>query len=508
LPSNNGGGTSEIFGVWDLTLAAQDNTGPQITETPQNNLAYQGGRWVRGTWPISMQAADDSGVCDTWETVNGATIQGPQATTRDQSSWTQCPNPQTMSQTLDTTNYPDGMLSLTFGASDAAQPANSTTDTKFVNVDNEPVTLTMSGPGDWLSTNGAAQVTAHAMAGGSGVAGIWCSLDGSPATEQAGDLATVRVEGLGEHHVSCWARNNAVDQNGFTASSAVETLTMTIRQPSVSAVSFSRMVDTLRCRRVKERVHFPAHWVTATSHGKKVKVKLPAGSRTITVRRCHPRIIRKHVRVGGHTYTEKIVATPHTATSTTKTVGFGKPTTISGWLGTARGDALGGQAVAIETAPADGSTRFRQVATAQTNANGTWTAKLPPGPSRVVRARYDGSATVEPAVGTAAVRVPASVRLHISPSVTHWGNTIHIAGHLGGCCIPKAGELVELHVSWRGGSAEIGHTYADTKGRFRTKYTFLRGSGRQTYRFWATTATESDYPYLTGKSRGIAVTVT
>jgi hypothetical protein len=412
-----------------------------------------------------------------------------------------------MSETLDTRAYPDGAMTVALGASDAAQPANSSTPSETLQVDNQPVGLTLSGPQDAPTTAGPQSVTATATAGPSGVAGIWCSTDGSPFTVQRAATVSVPVQGIGAHTVQCYAQNNAVDTNGTPAVSPTKTWSLTIRQPSVSTVSFSRLVDALRCRTVKETVHIPPHWVTGHSHGKAVKVKLPAQTRTVHVRRCHPRIIHKRVKIAGHVYIERIVATPHTVHNTTQRTSFGERTKVSGWLGTAKGDALGGQTVRIETAPANGSQDFRQVAAAQTSSNGSWTATLPPGPSRVVQAVYDGSSTVEPATGTGEVRVPASIKLHITPHLTHWGRTIHISGRLLGCCVPKAGELVELHVGWHGGSAEIGHTYANTSGRFRTKYTFLRGRGSQTYHFWATTAKESDYPYVTSNSRSIRVVV-
>jgi hypothetical protein len=105
------------------------------------------------------------------------------------------------------------------------------------------------------------------------------------------------------------------------------------------------------------------------------------------------------------------------------------------------------------------------------------------------------------------VIVPASVKLAIRPRTTHWGDTIAINGRLRGCCVPPAGELVSLRIGWRGGSAELGQVYARTGGRFRTRYTFLRGSGAERYRIWATTATESDYPYASGSSSPATVTV-
>jgi hypothetical protein len=254
-------------------------------------------------------------------------------------------------------------------------------------------------------------------------------------------------------------------------------------------------------------VKLPAHWVTGHSHGKQVHVKLPAQTRTVKVVRCRPRFVTKRVKIAGHLYVERIVVRPHKVRRTTKTVPFGARTTIRGWVGTAKGIALGDQPVEILTAPDNGDDSFTRTTVARTAANGTWTARLPPGPSRIVQASYPGSSTVEPALGTARIRVPASIKLHIAPRATHWGGTIRITGRLRGCCVPKTGELLELHVGWSGGSTEVGHVYARAGGRFHTKYTFLRGNGSQTYRFWATSTSEGDYPYLPQASRRISVSV-
>jgi hypothetical protein len=114
----------------------------------------------------------------------------------------------------------------------------------------------------------------------------------------------------------------------------------------------------------------------------------------------------------------------------------------------------------------------------------------------------------EPAVSAPArVIVPASVALRVRPGATHWGGQITITGSLKGGYIPPAGELVVLWIGWPGGSTEIGHLYTSLNGRFSSKYTFLRGNGTETYRLWAETARESDYPYASGRSHSASVTV-
>jgi hypothetical protein len=283
---------------------------------------------------------------------------------------------------------------------------------------------------------------------------------------------------------------------------------MTIRQASVSTVSFVRLIDALRCRRVTERVRVPPRWVTVRTHGQKVRVRLPAQTRTVKITRCKPKVVHKRVRVAGHWYTESFVVLPHTVSRTTTRVGFGSGTMINGWLGTVEGNALGGQPVRIMSAPDVPGATLTQAATAVTHPDGTWSVRLPRGPSRLVQVRYGGTNTVEPSASTIAhVVVPAAVTLSLSSHRTHWGSTIAISGRLRGCCVPPAGELVSLRIGWRGGSAAIGQVYSRTNGRFRATYTFLRGSGTERYRIWATTATESDYPYATGASRPARIIV-
>ncbi len=128
-------GKQELLDVKGIELTGQDNTPPSVQALGYGNLWYETSRWVRGTWPASFEASDDSGVCGMRAIVDGQSIQGP-GSARDQSSWTQCPTPQTMNQSIDTTSYPDGPLSLLLSAADAASPANVSSPSETLNVDN------------------------------------------------------------------------------------------------------------------------------------------------------------------------------------------------------------------------------------------------------------------------------------------------------------------------------------------------------------------------------------
>jgi hypothetical protein len=316
------------------------------------------------------------------------------------------------------------------------------------------------------------------------------------------------VQGVGVHDLSCYSENNAHDVDGNRAASSTATWTLSIRAPAVSTVSFAKVADALRCHSTRERVRIPARWVTAYHGGHRLKVKLPAQVRRIRVQHCHPRVIRRRIRIHGHWRAVRAVVLPHEVLLRTRHVAYGAGATVSGWIGTTDGNALGGQTVRILAAPDDGSHQFSQVAAVTTAANGGWSARIPPGPSRLVVAAYGGTSTVEPALSDPAhLVVPASVSLAVRPSLAHWGGHIRISGRLRGGYVPRGGELVLLWIGWPGGSTEIGHLYTRPDGSFASRYTFLRGNGTETYHLWATTARESGYPFAPGRSRRRAVIV-
>lgn len=507
----DGGTRPGEIAILGLELTVLETSGP-IVHPSLYSLAGAVG-WVRGKWPIAFTADGPSGACRMNATLGTSAVSQTVSQPVSQIVWHQCPAG-SFSQVVDTASIGSGAgIPLSMWASDAAYDYQaghylSDTVTKSVNIDNAPVALSLTGPTDAPSTAGTQTITATASAGPSGVRGISCSVDGSPYQFQVGATERIAVDGLGAHTANCFAENNALDVDGQPARSALQTWYMTIREPSVSTVSFARVVNALRCVKKRERVRVPARWVTVSFHGQKQRIRLPAETRTVTVVRCHVRIVSRRVRVHGHWRVKRVVLLPRTVRVSTKTVRHGARTTISGWLGTDRGSAIAGQSVLIQTAPDTGVGAYSTAAVTTTAPDGSWSATVPAGPSRLVRALYGGTSSLEPSTSTnASIVVPASVSLGISPRRTHWGGTIKLRGRLRGGFVPPAGELVVLWVGWPGGSTEIGHLYAGQDGRFKSTYTFLRGNGTETYRLWATTARESDYPFAPARSRPTTVRV-
>ena len=358
-------------------------------------------------------------------------------------------------------------------------------------VDNAPVTLQLSGRTDAPSTAGTQYVTATATAGPSGVA-IACSVDGSPYQWHLGASEGIPVQGVGAACRECWAQNSAVDVYGHPAVSAVQSWHIAIRVPTIASAWFTQRVDKLRCRRETERVRIPGHWVKVRRHGKVVRVHRPARWVKKRVVRCHPRLVRRRVRVHGHWRTVLVPVFPHLVQRTVRRVAFGQATTVSGWLGARNGVALGGQVVHVLTAPDNGSNRFTQAAVVRTRPDGGWSARLAPGPGRLIEVLYAGSPTTEPTLsGPARLVVPARVKLiSVSPSRVAWGGTVRITGQLVGGYLPPGGALVRLRIGLGSRYQTYGvKEHVTGNGRFTTTYTFGRGPARILQRFWFQIAT-------------------
>jgi hypothetical protein len=420
---------------------------------------------------------------------------------------------------VDTTRYPDGVLPLRLVSRDATSPANVSSPAEVLHVDNQPVSLRLGGPTDAPTTAGTQYVTASATAGPSGVAGIACSIDGARYTWHPVTNARIPVQGVGRHDVVCYAQNRSIDSSGIPGSSPAESWSVTIRKPTVFALGFAHLADAMRCHRVRVRVRVPGRWVTIRYHHERVRVRTRPRWTHKTIRRCHARMVRRRVTVwstmtqNGHvvrvsrTKVVRVAIAPHVVMRTRLRVPHGKGTTVTGWLGTTQGQALGGERVLVLTAPDNGLGHFRGAARATTHSNGSWSVRLRAGPSRLIEAEYGGGATTEPTT-SAQIRlsVPARVRLHITPRHTRWGGTIQISGRVLGGYIPQ-GKLLRLRIGADGVSGTVGIPDVRPNGRFRTTWTFASGNGTVYYWFSVSTLREADYPYAPASSRRVWVTV-
>ena len=486
--------------VRGVQLQVRENTGPLVLPVAGN--VWDQRSWVRGSWPATVGAGDPSGICALGITVNGQPIVSPYVDpARDRSSFQQCHGSE-LPALLDTTRYPNGGATMQLVAINAAGVRSA--PAKTILVDNAPVTLGLSGRTDAPSTAGTQYVRATATAGPSGVA-IACSTDGSPYQWHLGASTAIPVQGVGQHAVTCWAQNSAVDIYGHPAVSTVQSWHMAIRVPTVATASFTKLVDRLKCKRETERVRIPGHWVKVRRHGKVVRVHRPARWVKKRVRRCHARVVRRRVRVHGRWRTVWVAVFPHLVQETVRRVPFGKSTVVGGWLGTTDRVALGGQVVHVLTAPDNGTDRFKQAAVVRTRPDGTWSARLAAGPCRLIEVLYAGSPTTEPSFSAPArLVVPARIKLlSVSPSRVAWGGTVRITGQLVGGYLPPGGALVRLRIGEGSSYQTYGvKEHVTGNGRFATTYTFGSGPARILKRFWFQIATlpMGDYPFAPAAS--------
>ena len=217
--------------------------------------------------------------------------------------------------------------------------------------------------------------------------------------------------------MTCWAQNSAVDIYGHPAVSALQSWHIAIRVPTVATAWFTKLVDKLKCGWVTERVRVPGHWVKVRRHGKLVRVYRRAHWVKKRVLSCHPRFVRRRVRVHGRWRVVRVPVFPHLIQQTVRRIGFGKRATVAGWLGATSGQPLGGQLVRVLTSPYPGPVHFTQAAVVRTGSHGTWSTQLRAGPGRLVEAFYAGSPLTEPSVSPdARLVVPAKITIHVAPT--------------------------------------------------------------------------------------------
>jgi hypothetical protein len=387
---------------------------------------------------------------------------------------------------------------------------NSTTSSTAVHIDEAPplVSFEPKQPGDPTGMVVNAADSESGVAGGS----VQIAPVGSPSWAAAPTsfdgthlLAHLDDAGLrGPYAVQATACDNVGN-----CATTTETLTMPLRLPAASDVGFATIGTPAKI--VREQVLVGYHYKRERRDGSIVKVRVGGHFRTIRiVIPANTRCGHKLIKTGPHLWQETTVCRPLSLhVVTTKLVPYGKPFTIHGLLVTTQGVPVADSPVDILTAPANGVGQFREATTATTTATGAWTARLPAGPSRIIRTVYRGSATVLPAAGRATVAVPARIALSASSHSVPWDGIVTLRGHLEGGYVPRDGVALRLLIQLPNHSQpyEPVPFRTNSQGEFVIHWTWGQGSGVVRYPFAvATTATESDYPFAASRSRWIPVT--
>ncbi|HLY49561.1 MAG TPA: carboxypeptidase-like regulatory domain-containing protein [Solirubrobacteraceae bacterium] len=553
-----------VLGVQGIRLTAQENSPPGIVADGSNNLWYQGGHWIRGGgWPAGFTATDPSGVCRTDFLINGGPTPVDQTNdpNPDTSSFTQCWGTDAVSGTVDTSGLPNGPMSITLSATNAAGVTGSPTET--LQVDNTPVSLLLLTPKDadpnaWV--NHAVKVVALATAGPSGIAGTVCSTN--HARSYAYPSNGIVLNATGVWTISCSSWNNSLDVNGQPAASSTSVSVHLDETPPRVAFAPANPSDpqavvaptsdgqsgvaggTIRMRPASGgnwqdlttqftgsqlTAHFddislaPGKWLIEADScdkagncaAKQETLTLPVRSgstsslaigqangavRACTVRRARHHRHRKHES-----------RSCHDRVRITRRVAYGKRVVVEGRLTTSAGAPIPSAPISILAAANNGLSDYRQAASAKTDATGAWSVTLPAGPSRLISAVYSGSATIQSSRADGTVTVPAEVRvLRVWPRHVKWGGRVHVEAQLLGGFLPPGGALVRLRLGY--GNAKITYgvrEHVGGNGRFEVTNRFGPGPPGLIRHYWLQECSlpESDYPFAAACGARSAVSV-
>jgi hypothetical protein len=132
-------------------------------------------------------------------------------------------------------------------------------------------------------------------------------------------------------------------------------------------------------------------------------------------------------------------------------------------------------------APADNPNNWRKIATVETSGDGSWSAVVPRGPSRLIAALYGGGPTTEPASSSKGrLLVPAKSTLSLLSSIVHYGAfgvNARFEGRLLGGYVPPRGATVAVQALDRGIWRTIATVTTDKYGRWHAHYRITGGPG-------------------------------
>ena len=120
---------------------------------------------------------------------------------------------------------------------------------------------------------------------------------------------------------------------------------------------------------------------------------------------------------------------------------------------------------------------------------------------------YVGAAKIRSATRVVRVRVAASSTIHRSRRSVVNGEAVGFRGRLRGGWVPAQGKLVEVQFYARGKWRTFATTRTDATGRWHYTYRFDGTRGIVRWRFRARIPREAGYPYTTGQSHRVRVTV-
>lgn len=193
------------------------------------------------------------------------------------------------------------------------------------------------------------------------------------------------------------------------------------------------------------------------------------------------------------------------------TVGFKKTKLIRGELKTADGAPIAGAVIDVRSMHRRVGATERVVGTATTDGEGQFSYRAGAGPSRRFTFAYRAFTLDEGYSATDAIRIAVQPRVafRVVPRSLRNGQRVTFAGRLVGGP-GRGGVGVVIYALGGSGTRSripVESVRTDRAGRFRLRYRFRTVTRRSRFRFNARVQRQSGYPYASGTSRAVTVTV-
>ena len=172
------------------------------------------------------------------------------------------------------------------------------------------------------------------------------------------------------------------------------------------------------------------------------------------------------------------------------------------------GNPLAGADVEVWERVKLASADWRRVSVLRTTRTGRFRFKALRGPSRTLKFRYPGTATIRSRTMQVELGVRAMTTFRASRDRVVNGEEIRFHGRLKGRQRGETGKLLYLQVFTRGRWSTFATPRANrATGVWSEPYRFTATRGLVRYRFRVLIPREASFPYETGASRSVRVTV-
>jgi hypothetical protein len=181
-----------------------------------------------------------------------------------------------------------------------------------------------------------------------------------------------------------------------------------------------------------------------------------------------------------------------------RTLPYGRRSVIAGRLVDSGGLGLPGEPICVEERARIPHWPYSMVGLTTTRADGSWSFKLPSGPSRSIRVNYGGDPEL---ISTFLdLRVHAHATLHLRTHRTRPHRRIYFSGRIPG---PRPGKRVVILRGTAPGAKRkylIRRAQTDVFGHFRIGYAFSPLAAPARFVVWVVVPEQNGYPYRLGRS--------